>query len=155
MPVRFRRTGRETVKAGRCFLQSVSVLVVFSIARWNGMVGPPLVSVSVLTAVLALVAWRAGATLADLGLAHVRTWVRVCGGDQRVRDCAWGACRAAATASGDEYFLHDSRAEIPGSQLFYQLTVSILLVTAIPEEFAFRGVLLGSALDCGARGAPL
>ncbi|MBO0814898.1 MAG: CPBP family intramembrane metalloprotease, partial [Actinobacteria bacterium] len=28
----------------------------------------------------------------------------------------------------------------------YELGVSILLLTAIPEEFAFRGVLLGSAL---------
>jgi uncharacterized protein len=32
--------------------------------------------------------------------------------------------------------------------------VSILLLTAIPEEFAFRGVLLESALRCGVRGAP-
>ena len=43
-------------------------------------------------------------------------------------------------------FLHDSRAQISGGWLLYELGVSIVLVTVIPEEFAFRGVLLGSAL---------
>jgi membrane protease YdiL (CAAX protease family) len=43
-------------------------------------------------------------------------------------------------------FFHDSRAEIGGGRLLYELTVSIVLVTVIPEEFAFRGVLLGSAV---------
>jgi len=43
-------------------------------------------------------------------------------------------------------FLHDSRAQISGGRLLYALGVSIVLFTAIPEEFAFRGVLLGSAL---------
>jgi membrane protease YdiL (CAAX protease family) len=43
-------------------------------------------------------------------------------------------------------FLHDSRAQIDGGRLLYELGVSIVLLTAIPEEFAFRGVLLGSAL---------
>jgi membrane protease YdiL (CAAX protease family) len=43
-------------------------------------------------------------------------------------------------------FLHDSRAEIGGERLLYELGVSIVLLTAIPEELAFRGVLLGSAL---------
>ena len=40
-------------------------------------------------------------------------------------------------------FLHDSRAQISGGRMLYELGVSILLLTAIPEEFAFRGVLLG------------
>lgn len=145
--VRFasRQTGRESVKAGRCFLESVTVLVVFSIARWNGMVGPPLLSVSVLTAVLVLVAWRASATLADLGLSRADV-----GSGLRWGTGAFGIVLVvlvvAALLPATNGFLHDSRAEIPGSQLFYQLTVPILLVTAIPEEFAFRGVLLGSAL---------
>jgi len=133
------------VKAGRCFLQSVSVLVVFSIARWNGMVGPPLVSIVVLTAVLVLVAWRASATLADLGLARADV-----GPGLRWGTGAFGIVLVvlvvAALLPATNGFLHDSRAKIPGSQLFYQLTVPILLVTAIPEEFAFRDVLLGSAL---------
>lgn len=43
-------------------------------------------------------------------------------------------------------FLHDSRAQISGGWLLYELGVSIVLVTVMPVEFAFRGVLLGSAL---------
>jgi len=43
-------------------------------------------------------------------------------------------------------FLHDSRAQISGGWLLYELGVSIVLVAVIPEEFALRGVLLGSAL---------
>src|SRR5262249_38528109 len=40
--------------------------------------------------------------------------------------------------------------------LFYQVGVSVVLLTAIPEEFAFRGVLLGSGRRLwGARRASL
>jgi membrane protease YdiL (CAAX protease family) len=52
----------------------------------------------------------------------------------------------AAVIPATNGFLHDSRAQISGGRLVYELGVSILLLTAIPEEFAFRGVLLGSAL---------
>jgi membrane protease YdiL (CAAX protease family) len=52
----------------------------------------------------------------------------------------------AAVIPATSGFLHDSRAQISGGRLGYQLGVSIVLLTAIPEEFAFRGVLLGSAL---------
>jgi membrane protease YdiL (CAAX protease family) len=43
-------------------------------------------------------------------------------------------------------FLHDSRAAISGGRLFYELVVTISLGTVVPEELAFRGVLLGAAL---------
>ena len=132
------------MKAGRCFSQTVIVLVVFSVARGLGLAGPPLVSVSVLSAVLALIAWRANARLADLGLerAHVRQGLR------------WGIGAfgivllilvVAVLLPATNGYLHDSRAQISGARLVYELCVSILLLTAIPEEFAFRGVLLGSA----------
>jgi len=42
--------------------------------------------------------------------------------------------------------LRDARGNIGGAQLAYELVVDVLLLTAIPEEFAFRGVLLGSAV---------
>ena len=58
------------MKAGRCFALAVAVLAVFAVARPFGLLGPAVLSVSVLTAVLALIAWRAGATPADLGLAR-------------------------------------------------------------------------------------
>ena len=52
----------------------------------------------------------------------------------------------AAVIPATNGFLHDSRAQISGGRLLYGVGVSIVLFTAIPEEFAFRGVLLGSAL---------
>lgn len=133
------------MQARRCFLQSVSVLVVFSIARSNGLLGPPLMSAGILTAALVLVAWRADATLADLGLTRLHVGPGLRWGT-RAFALVLVVLVAAALLPATNSFLHDSRAEISGSQLIYQLTVSILLVTAIPEEFAFRGVLLGSAM---------
>ena len=41
--------------------------------------------------------------------------------------------------------LHDARGDITGGRLLYEVTVIVALLTAVPEEFAFRGVLLGSA----------
>jgi len=59
------------MKASRCFLLTVGVLVLFTVARAAGWLGSPgyaWLPVVMLTAVLALVAWTAGATRADLGL---------------------------------------------------------------------------------------
>jgi len=68
------------VKAGRCFGQAVAVLAVFAAARPFGLLGPAVLSVSILTAVLALIAWSAGATPADpgLGRSDVRTGLVFC-----------------------------------------------------------------------------
>ena len=49
-------------------------------------------------------------------------------------------------------YLNDSRAQISGGRMLYGLGVSIVLLTAIPEEFAFRGVLLASAVRLWVRG---
>lgn len=135
------------MNAGRCFLLTVGVLVLFTVARALGLLGPPIpgLSFGLLMAVLVLIAWSSGATLEDLGL--------------RLRDLpaglayGAGACAVvllvlvvAAVIPATNGFLHDSRAQITGGRLLYELGVSIVLLTAIPEEFAFRGVLLGSAL---------
>lgn len=136
------------MKAGRCFLLAVAVLVVFNVARGLGLLGPPRyewVPVSLLTGALVLIAWAAGATRADLGLGRA---------DRRA-GLRYGAAAAgivllalvlAAAIPATNGFLHDSRAQISGGRLLYELAVPILLLTAVPEEFAFRGVLLGSAL---------
>jgi CAAX protease family protein len=136
------------VKAGRCFLQTVGVLVLFTVARALGLLGPPryvYVSVSLLVAALILIAWRAGATRADLGLGRADM-----GAGVRYGAGAFGIVLlvlvVAAVIPATNGFLHDSRADIGGGRLLYELGVSIVLLTAIPEEFAFRGVLLGSAL---------
>jgi membrane protease YdiL (CAAX protease family) len=52
----------------------------------------------------------------------------------------------AAVIPATNGFLHDSRAAISGGRLFYELVVTISLGTVVPEELAFRGVLLGAAL---------
>jgi membrane protease YdiL (CAAX protease family) len=136
------------MRAGRCFPQAVAVLVLFTAARAAGLLSPArydYLAIGLLTAALAVIAWAAGATAADLGL--------------RRKDLPAGAGYGAAACGVvllvlivaavipvTNGFLHDSRAQISGGRLLYELWVSIVLVTAIPEEFAFRGVLLGSAL---------
>lgn len=133
------------MNAGRCFVQAVGVLVLFTLARTFGLLGPPAVAVTLLTSALVLIAWSARATLADLGL----------GRTDMVAGLRYGAGAfgivllvliVAAVIPATNGFLHDSRAQIHGGRLLYELGVSIVLLTAIPEEFAFRGVLLGSAL---------
>ena len=123
----------------------MAVLVLFTIARTLGLLGPLPVAVGLLIAALILVAWTGGLTRADLGL----------GGADVPAGLRYGAAAVgivllvllvAALIPATNGFLHDSRAAISGGRLAYKLGVSILLLTAIPEEFAFRGVLLGSAL---------
>jgi len=133
------------VNAGRCFALTVGVLVLFTIARAFGFLGPNVVSVSLLTVALGLIAWSSGATWADLGLGRADMSAGL-----RYGTGAFGvvllALLLAAAVPATNGFLHDARAQITGGRLLYQLGVSIVLLTAIPEEFAFRGVLLGSAL---------
>jgi len=133
------------MKAGRCFVLAVAAPAVFAVTRPFGLLGPAVLSVSVLTAVLALIAWNSGATPADLGLARADMRAGLLYGAG-----AFGVVLlvlvVAAVIPATNGFLHDSRAQISGGRLLYELGVPILLLTAIPEEFAFRGVLLGSAL---------
>ena len=133
------------MSAGRCFGLTVGVLVLFTFARAYGLLGPLVVAVSLLMAALILIAWSSGATLDDLGLG--RSGI---GAGLRYGAGAFGVVLlvllVAAAIPATNGFLHDSRAQIDGGRLLYELGVSIVLLTAIPEEFAFRGVLLGSAL---------
>jgi CAAX protease family protein len=136
------------MEAGRCFLLAVAVLAVFNVARGTGLLGPSRyawVSVSLLTAALVLIAWFTGATRADLGLetADMPAGVRYGAGAAGIILLVLIVAAVIPAANG---FLHDSRAQISGGRLLYELAVPILLLTAVPEEFAFRGVLLGSAV---------
>jgi membrane protease YdiL (CAAX protease family) len=135
----------KPVKAGRCFVQTVAVLVLFTLARAFGLLGPPALSVALLVAVLVLIAWRARLTPADLGLAPADMRAGLLYGLGAVGVVAL-VLVVAAVIPATNGFLHDSRAQIGGGRLAYELGISIVLLTAIPEEFAFRGVLLGSGL---------
>jgi membrane protease YdiL (CAAX protease family) len=133
------------MNAGRCFALTTVFLLLFTVARGLGLVGPPVVSAGLLTLALVLIAWRAGANRADLGLGRGDL-----GSGLRYGAAAFGVVLlvvlAAAALPMTNGFLHDSRAAIDGGRLAYELGVSIVLLTAIPEELAFRGLLLGSGL---------
>ena len=133
------------MNAGRCFVLTVGVLVLFTFARSSGLLGPLPVAVGLLVAALVLIAWSSGATRDDLGLGRADM-----GAGVRYGAGAFGlvllVLLAAAVVPLTNGFLHDSRAHIDGARLLYEVGVPIVLLTAIPEELAFRGVLLGSGL---------
>lgn len=135
---------RPSLNAGRCLVQAVAFLVLFAVARGLGLLGPPVVSASVLTLGMVLIAWRAGATLEDLGLGrdHLRAGLRY-GGSAALLVLV--VLVLAALIPGTRSFLSDTRADIDAGRLAYEVGVAIVLLTAVPEELAFRGVLLGSA----------
>jgi uncharacterized protein len=135
---------RPRLNARRCLVQAVGVLVLFAVARGLGLLGPPVVSAAILTLAMVLVAWRAGASLADLGLQrdHLRAGLRYGGAAFLL---VLVVLVLAAAIPWTRPFLSDARAEIDGGQLAYEIGVSIVLLTAIPEELAFRGVILASA----------
>lgn len=149
------QSGFTVQDARRCFWQTVAVLLVFNVGRAFGLLGPLPVSATILLLVLAVIARLQHANTRDLGL--------------RRRDVVSGALYGggafaavltvlvvAAVIPATNGFLHDSRADISGGHLLHEVLVSELLLTAIPEEFAFRGVLLGSAMRLwGSRGATL
>lgn len=133
------------MRSGPCFAQTAGALAVFTVARSFGLLGPPVLSVGLLIAVLIGIAWQAGATPADLGLGRRDMLTGLCYGAV-VLGIVSLALLVAAAIPATNGFLHDSRAQVRGGRLLYELGVSIVLLTAIPEEFAFRGVLLGSGL---------
>src|SRR5262249_20369855 len=121
------------VKAGRCFVQTVGLLVLFSVARTFGLLGQPAVSVGLLVLALVLVAWSAGASLDDLGLGRADVPAGLCYGAGAV-GVVLLVLLVAALIPATNGFLHDSRAAISGARLAYELGVSIVLLTAIPEH---------------------
>jgi membrane protease YdiL (CAAX protease family) len=133
------------VNAGRCFALAVLVVVLFSVGRAFRLLGPAPISVSAFTAALVLIAWSSRATLTDLGLGRKDVPSGLLYG-AGVFGLVLLVLVVAAVIPATNGFLHDSRAQIGGGRLLYELGVSLVLLTAIPEEFAFRGVLLGSGL---------
>lgn len=133
------------MRAGRCFLLTVVVLAAVTAGRELGLAERPAVYVAAMTAVLVLVAWFCRATLADLGLRAADLPAGL-----RYGAVAFGLVLVAlivvAALPQTRAFLHDARAEIGGAQLAYELAVTVVLLTAIPEELAFRGLLLGTGV---------
>lgn len=133
------------------FWATAAVLAVFNVARALGAFGRLGDGVGLLVA-LALVGWalRSGRSVDQLGL-----------GRDRVRSgLAWGGGAfglvlgvvvLAAVLPGASDFLDDDRARITLPALLFELGVSILLLTVVPEELTFRGVLLGAGTEAWGR----
>ena len=133
------------MRAGRCFVLTVAVLVAVTAARAPRAGGAA-------TGLRHRHDGRAGArrvvveaTTADLGLRREDLPAGL-----RYGGAAFGLVLAALLVAAalplTRGFLHDARGEIDAGQLAYELGVNVVLLTAVPEEFAFRGVLLGSAV---------
>jgi membrane protease YdiL (CAAX protease family) len=133
------------------FWATAAVLAAFNVARAIGafwrlgdLVG--------LVVALGLTWWalRSGRSVDGLGL-----------GRDRVRSgLAWGGGAfalvlavvvAAAIVPGTSDFLQDDRARISLPALLFEVGISILVLTVIPEELTFRGVLLGSGVEAWGR----
>jgi membrane protease YdiL (CAAX protease family) len=99
-----------------------------------------------MTVALALVAWACRATPAQLGLSRMHAR-RGLGHGAAAFAVVLLVLVSAALVPLTEAAMHDSRGEIDGAHLARELLVTVVLLTAIPEEFAFRGVLLGAGVE--------
>lgn len=135
------------------FWATAAVLAAFNLARALGAFGRLGDTVGLVAAVgLVGFALRSGRSVEGLGL-----------GRDRVRaGLVWGALAfalvlavlvVAAVVPATSGFLDDDRARISLPSLLFELGVSILLLTVVPEELAFRGVLLGSGIEAWGRRA--
>ena len=104
------------MNAARCFVQAVGVLVLFTVGRTFGLLGRPVVAVTLLTSALALIAWSARATLADLGLGRTDIVAGL-----RYGAAAFGivllVLTVAAVIPATNGFLRDSGAQIHSGRL--------------------------------------
>lgn len=123
---------------------TVAALGVYNIARaYGAFAGGELVAALGLTVLLAVVARWAGLRATDLGLGRsaMRPGVRLGG---LVAGVFAVAVVVAALVPATRGFLDDSRGDVSGGRLLATLITGVLLTTVAPEEFAFRGVLLGA-----------
>jgi membrane protease YdiL (CAAX protease family) len=134
------------LSARNAFLVGVSVLVVYNVARAFGLFGNLVgLSAIALACVFLVIARSAGLDAAALGTAPADVQ----------RGFRYGAAAFAliaivlatvAAIPATSTVLSDSRGDISGAELVFRILISTLIVTVIPEELAFRGVLLGAGM---------
>ncbi len=127
------------------FLLTAAVLAVFNVARGLGGFGPhPVFAALGLTIVIALLAWRSPFTAGDIGLARANLQ----------RGARFGVAAFVAVTlllvlvaiiPATRGYLDDSRGDVSGPSAVYEVVIAILVATVMPEELAFRGLLLASA----------
>ena len=128
------------------FSTTVAILISFNLLRGAGAFGSVADWVELVIALaLTVVALRGPLTRADLGLERSR----------ERSGLLWGAIAFALVAvvviigallPATSDFLHDTRAEVPWWRLIFEVVIGIGLLTVVPEELLFRGVLQGSAV---------
>lgn len=129
------------------FVITAVVLVVFNVARGLGAFGPlnDVAAVALLAVLALVIRWRR-VTRDQLGLAP---------GTAR-RGLLYGAGTfaavlvvvvAAALIPATSGFLDDARADVSLPAMVVEVAFGIFLATVLPEELAFRGVLLGVGRD--------
>lgn len=123
---------------------TVALLVAYNVGRAVGLLGQrPVVGAALLTAALVGIIVRSRLGVDELGLRR----------DRLAAGARWGGAVlllvtvvlvVAAAIPATAEFLDDPRVDVSGPELLAELVVGVLLVTVIPEELAFRGVLLGA-----------
>jgi membrane protease YdiL (CAAX protease family) len=130
-----------------CFVAGVVVLLIYNLARGLGTFGRfGRASTMLFFGAFVVLAWLARLSAADLGLARA--------------DISRGAVYGIATLliiatvlvivaliPATRVFFDDARGHVSGLRLLSEVTVSYLMLTVIPEEFAFRGVLLAAGRE--------
>jgi membrane protease YdiL (CAAX protease family) len=139
------------VSPARAFLLTAVALAVFNVARglgafggWDDLAAIGLVGVLVLVAVVA----RVGRGVLGLEPADLR------------RGLAYGAVAVvmvavvvglAAAVPATSSFLDDARVAVSFPAMVREVLVGIVLATVVPEELAFRGLLLGTGVEAWGR----
>jgi membrane protease YdiL (CAAX protease family) len=135
------------VSVRTAFVVAVAILIGFNVARALGAFGRFTAAAAIVLALVMLVVARsAGLVSTDLGLAA----------SDAPNGMRYGAAVLAlvvavlvvtAAIPATSHFLDDERADLSTGGLVYAVVVSTLLVTVLPEELAFRGVLLGAGRE--------
>jgi membrane protease YdiL (CAAX protease family) len=124
------------------FSAGVAILGVYNVARGLGVFGAfEDASALVLLGAFVALALLAKLSASDLGMARADVRRGTLYGTAALLGIIVVLVLIAATP-GTSGFLDDRRADVSGARLLFDLVVSILLLTVIPEEFAFRGVML-------------
>ena len=126
----------------RTLLLTIAALLAYNLARGFGAFGNH-AGVIVLVGAIVAIARAGGISRSELGLEPKNL----------VRGAQFGLAALAATIAvlllvaaipATSGFLDDARAKVSGAHLGYEIFVSIFLVTVLPEELAFRGLLLAA-----------
>lgn len=139
------------VRPAAVVVGTLGVLATFNVVRATGVFGnyDSVANVGLLVT-LVIGAWLVRAPAEALGTTRrsVGSGIRWGLGTMAVIALALAIAAVVPTSMG---FLDDNRADLTPVQLGTTVVLGILVATVLPEEFAFRGLLLGAALGVWSR----